>query len=330
MKKLAVCWTLAVSGALTVFCGLLWLNNLDSACRSYTKLFSDNPDISLDEQISGFIPALDWSVLDLSTISTFIPFFGFLCISIGLLRIMRGGSGTHSENFPFFHSYDRVNIALGLIGTIWGIIIIGFYRPEEINVGSLMMCLHTALFSTLVAVIWVSIVLPLAVTPLMRKFAGADDGGSVDGGDDDASLTVLVDKLSVAAAGVAKEFAASNEQLHGFNTRLRNAAEELNECSLNLSTMLHRLTGTGDLWQKEQARQVEILGQTAKMVESVSQVQSQLTAQLEKMQRDNATLQAQNAALRSTNNELSEAANASGVENVKLKTALEQIKGALH
>ena len=329
MKKIAVCWTLAVSGALTVFCALLWFNNLDSACKSYAKLFSANPDISLDEQLSGFIPALDWSVLDLSTISTFVPFFGFLCITIGLLRILRGGRGTHNENFPFFHSYDRVNIALGLIGTIWGIIIIGFYRPEEINVASLMMCLHTALFSTLVAVVWVSIILPLAVMPLMRKLAGAGEDETSEA-DDESGLVAMVDKLSAAAAGVAKEFAASNEQLHGFNTRLRNAAEELNECSLNLSTMLHRLTGTGDLWQKEQARQVEILGQTAKMVESVSQVQAQLTAQLEKMQRDNATLQAQNAALRSTNNELSEAANATGVENVKLKTALEQIKGALH
>ena len=66
------------------------------------------------------------------------------------------------------------------------------------------------------------------------------------------------------------------------------------------------------------------------MVESISTVQSQLTQQLEKLQRDNATLQAQNAALRTTNNELSEAASASGVENVRLKTALEQIKGALH
>ena len=52
--------------------------------------------------------------------------------------------------------------------------------------------------------------------------------------------------------------------------------------------MLHRLTNTGEAWQKEQARQMEILSQTAKMVESISTVQSQLTQQLEKLQRDNA------------------------------------------
>lgn len=327
MKKISLYWLTAATLALTLFTGLLWLNNLNSAWKSYAILFSQDSGGGLYSQAPGFLPHFDWATLDLSTISTFIPFFGMLCILCGLFRISRRGSAAISDNFPFFHSYDRINIALGLIGTIWGIILIGFYRPEDINVANLMMCLHTALFSTLVAVVWVSILLPAAVTPVMRKLAGEKPDSKDDG---DGNLFELVDKLSVAAAAVSREFAASNEQLHSFNGRLRNAAEELNECSLNLSTMLHRLTGTGELWQKEQARQVEILSETAKMVESVSNIQSQLTAQLEKLQRDNATLQAQNAALRTTNNELSEAANASGAENIRLKTALEQIKGALH
>jgi len=326
MKK-AIPFLLSASAAVTLFCGLLWFNNIESARKSYAILFSAGGSAAEAAHQSGFLGWLDWATLDLSTISTFIPFMGMLCITMALARIRRGGL-TVTEDFPFFHSYDRVNIALGLIGTIWGIIIIGFYKPEDINVANLMMCLHTALFSTMVAVVWISVLLPLFVTPFIRKMAGATPGSAT--GEDDENLFALVDKLSVAAASVSKEFAVSNEQLRNFNGRLRNAAEELNECSLNLSAMLHRLTGTGDQWQKEQARQVEILSQTAKMVESVSNVQSQLTSQLEKLQRDNATLQAQNAALRSTNNELSEAASAAGAENMKLKTALEQIKGALH
>ncbi|MEA4862809.1 MAG: MotA/TolQ/ExbB proton channel family protein [Victivallaceae bacterium] len=327
MKK-AMPFLLAAAVVITLFCGLLWLNNIESARKSYEILFSGSGSAAEAARQPGFFGWLDWATLDLSTISTLIPFFGMLCLTLGIVRIRRG-KPVLTENFPFFHSYDRINIALGLIGTIWGIIIIGFYKPEDINVANLMMCLHTALFSTMVAVVWVSVLLPLLVTPLMRKLAGEKAAGAAAAGEDD-NLFELVDKLSVAAAAVSKEFAASNEQLRNFNGRLRNAAEELNECSLNLSAMLHRLTGTGDQWQKEQARQVEILGQTAKMVESVSNVQSQLTAQLEKLQRDNATLQAQNAALRSTNSELSESASVAGAENIKLKTALEQIKGAFH
>lgn len=327
MKKVMLFWAFIVTAVLTVFCGILWFNNLESARKSYNILFSNGTEGVLDTKISGFLPAFDWATLDLSTISTFIPFFGLLCILFGLVQINRKGKAALTDDFPFFHSYDRINIALGLIGTIWGIIIIGFYRPEDITVANLMMCLHTALFSTLVAVVWVSILMPLFVTPFMRRLAGEKKNSEAV---EDANLFELVDRLSVSAAAVSKEFAASNEQLHTFNGRLRNAAEEINECSHNLSTMLHRLTNTGEAWQKEQARQMEILSQTAKMVESISTVQSQLTQQLEKLQRDNATLQAQNAALRTTNNELSEAASASGVENVRLKTALEQIKGALH
>jgi len=329
MRKRLLDFLTVVSGILTAGTGLLWLNNLSSAVQSYSLLFSGTPEVSLSGHTPGFLPYSDWAALDLSTVSTFIPFFGLVCITAGLITVRRRGKEALTEYFPFFKSYDRINIALGLIGTIWGIIIIGFYRPEEINVANLMLCLHTALFSTLVAVVWVSILLPVAVTPLMRRLAGesASDAGGAAGDDD---LFALVDKLGVSAREVCREFEKSNEQLHTFNGRLRNSAEELNECSVNLSTMLHRLTGTGDLWQKEQARQVEILAKTAEMVESVSNIQAQLTAQLENLRRDNATLQAQNAALRSTNNELSESANASNVENVRLKTALEQIKGALH
>ncbi len=330
MKKVLIGWALAVAGVLTAFTGLLWVNNIVSAVKSYERLFSADVTVSLNEQMSGFIPSLDWSTLDLSTISTFIPFLGLLYVMAGLMRLLKQGKAVLSiENFPFFASYDRINISLGLIGTIWGIIIIGFYRAEEINVSSLMMCLHTALFSTLIAVVWVSILIPAFIMPMFRVLAGVKSG---NGGviEEDENIFELVEKLSVAAAATSKEFAASNEQLHTFNGRLRNAAEEINECSHNLSGMLHQMTNAGELWQQEQARQVEVLNQTAKMVESVSNIQAQLSAQMEKLQRDNATLQAQNSALRTTNNELSESANAAGVENVRLKTALEQIKGALH
>ena len=71
---------------------------------------------------------------------------------------------------PFFPGYDRFNLALGLLGTIWGIILVGYYPAEQITIAALMRCLHTAMFSTLVAVAWVMVLMPAAVLPLLLIF----------------------------------------------------------------------------------------------------------------------------------------------------------------
>lgn len=324
MKKTALVGSLGAAWILTLFSSLLWINNVASAASSYRRLFAPDSELTLDEHLSGFIPALDWATLDISTISTFVPFFGFLCIAIGLHKLLLRGKVAFGESFPFFASYDRINVSLGLIGTVWGIILIGFYQAEDINVATLMMCLHTALFSTLVAVVWVSILIPAFINPWCRYIAGVKSEFSSNG--EDINLFEIVEKLTVNAALVSKEFELSNAQLHTFNGRLRNSTEEINECNHNLSGMLHNMTNVGDLLKQEQTRQVEILNQTAKMVESVSSVQIQLSGQLEKLQRENAILQTQNSALRATNNELSESANAVVVENVRLKEELEKTK----
>lgn len=322
MKKTALVGSLGVAWILTLFSGLLWINNVASATASYKRLFAADSELALNEHLSGFIPALDWATLDVSTISTFIPFLGFLCIAIGLNRLLLRGKVAFGESFPFFASYDRINVSLGLIGTVWGIILIGFYQADEITVATLMMCLHTALFSTLVAVVWVSIIIPAFLNPWCRYIAGVKSEFSSNG--EDVNLFEIVEKLTVNASAVSKEFELSNTQLHTFNGRLRNSVEAINECNHNLSGMLHNMTNVGELLKQEQTRQVEILNQTAKMVESVSSMQIQLSGQLEKLQRENAILQTQNAALRTTNNELSESANAVVVENVRLKEALEE------
>lgn len=78
--------------------------------------------------------------------TTFIPFFGFVLI---LYRIFRPAETRGVRSSP---DTTRFNLALGLLGTIWGIILVGYYPAEQITIAALMRCLHTAMFSTLVAV----------------------------------------------------------------------------------------------------------------------------------------------------------------------------------
>ena len=179
--------TFAAAAALsgTVCFGILWLNNLISARRYYALLLRGE---YTDRFPPGFAPLLDWSTVDVSTVTTFIPFFGFVLI---LYRIFRPAE---DPGCPFFPGYDRFNLALGLLGTIWGIILVGYYPAEQITIAALMRCLHTAMFSTLVAVAWVMVLMPAAVLPLLRSCRGS-------GPEDEPELDRLIGRISAGLAG---------------------------------------------------------------------------------------------------------------------------------
>ena len=234
-KKILLLPILIAVAILTLFTGLLWVNNIYCAIHSYQAMFR-GVDILL-EPPSGYLKALDWSTLDVSTISTFIPFFGLLCTLVGCLRLYRGIRQV-SDDFPFFQSYDRVNVSLGLIGTVWGIIIIGFFPADKISVGTLMQCLHTALFSTLVAVAWVAVLLPISLRPLMLKLAQLAIGSR---GTEAGSLLDLVDQLGHSAAATGKKFEVGAEQLSRFNSTLADAGNTLNEFPSGLDTLLDKI-----------------------------------------------------------------------------------------
>jgi hypothetical protein len=159
-----------IAAAGSALFGILWLNNLVSALRYHQLLLSGADNLAVSALAPGLWPALDWSAVDVSTITTFIPFFGFVLILHGLLRIR------HNEEWPFFYGYDRLNIALGLIGTIWGIILVGYYPADQISIASLMRCLHTAMFSTLAAVLWVMVLIPAVVKPWLDAVRRAECG----------------------------------------------------------------------------------------------------------------------------------------------------------
>ena len=196
-------FSLWITCFLSIVTGILWVNNLVSALRYHYSLFTFSGDGKEVENFSaqGLFSFLDWTTVDASTVTTLIPFMGFLLIWNGFLHVRTG------DEWPFFPGYDRLNIALGLLGTVWGIILVGYYPSETISIQALMHCLHTAMFSTLVAVAWVMVIIPALIRPWLqtiRKGLGVQD--------DDSSLSEMVEGFTgkVRLAGDAMQKTAAD------------------------------------------------------------------------------------------------------------------------
>ena len=164
MKKRILLWSV-----LTAVAALAFVNNIAVIVRWWMAFIQVGGDSSqMPARCPGVIPGFDWSAVDYSAVSTFIPLLGCICVVRGLVSIARGRVQS-ADAFPFFPSADQFNVALGLFGTLWGIIVIGYFRLDKVSMGDLMHCLHTALFSTLVAVVWVFMIDHPLIRPWMRK-----------------------------------------------------------------------------------------------------------------------------------------------------------------
>lgn len=167
----------APCAAAAAFSAAAFANNVSAVVRWWAA-FRRAGGVSelMPERVSGFFPWLDWAAVDHSCASTLIPALGFFLAARGAWRIMRRRPADPGD-FPFFRSFDQVVVALGLAGTLWGIIVIGWHDLESVSMRDLMSCLHTALFSTLVAVVWVYFVDHPLLRPLLRRLlrdAGLD------------------------------------------------------------------------------------------------------------------------------------------------------------
>ena len=158
-----ISWVLlCVSAFFLVYFFGLWKEN-------YTNAIMWNPGNFNVDDYSGKISFMDWSTMDMSTISTIIPLFGTAIIALGFLRIAMANenSSLSSKYFPFFKEYANFTVILGLIGTVWGLIMIGYYDPNKVKMAHLVICMRTALYSTMVALIWVFII-AMPVGKIMR------------------------------------------------------------------------------------------------------------------------------------------------------------------
>ena len=196
-KKISALFLLSL--AATAATALAFANNAFAVFNWWKAFLAAGGDSSkFPASAPGFLKCLDWSVVDYSAVTTFIPALGCLCITLALFRLLRG-KRVSAEDFPFFRGSDQLNVALGLLGTLWGIIVIGYFKLDAVTMADLMMCLHTALFSTLSAVVWVFLVDRPLLRPFFAKLLGESGLAESDDGDLSAAVDRLVERLGAAS-----------------------------------------------------------------------------------------------------------------------------------
>ncbi len=197
MKKLRILF--AASAALAAVSALAFANNLVAIVRWWkTFLAAGGDSASVAAKMPGFVSWLDWTAVDYSAVTTFIPLLGFAAMAISLFRALHGRRLSVSD-FPFFRGSDQLNVALGLFGTLWGIIVIGYFKLDTVTMADLMQCLHTALFSTLMAVVWVFMVDRPLLRPYCVKLLEKEGLAVAEGGDLSAAVEKLVVNLGEAS-----------------------------------------------------------------------------------------------------------------------------------
>ncbi len=282
VKHKAVLWACLLPAiAAAAFTGLAFFNNVTVVVRWWSRFVEVGRDSSaMPDSVSGIFPLLDWSAVDLSCVSTFIPFMGCLLVLFGIVRIIRGTVVSDDGYFPFFRSFDQLNISFGLIGTLWGIIVIGYFDMETVSMSSLMSCLHTALFSTLVAVVWVFVIDHPVIRPLMRMML--EKSGLIE--DSERGVSEVFDILRDRTVELGHEFTQSAGDVKALSGSVCSAAAELDkfrECgtrageALSVSIisavdeLVTKLTAAGDKFDERQRAYDEALSRRVNSVESV-------------------------------------------------------------
>ena len=208
----------AVTLAACAFATLAFANNVVAIVRWWQAFAAAGGDsAALSAEVHGFLPWLDWSAVDQSAATTFIPTLGLWCMTVSLGRLMRGRR-FKAGDFPFFRGSDQLNVAFGLFGTLWGIIVIGYFKLDTVSMASLMQCLHTALFSTLTAVVWVFMVDRPLMRPYFTRILEASGLAETDDGD----LAQAVDRLVVRLGAASDAFdKRQREYEEAFERRLK-------------------------------------------------------------------------------------------------------------
>ena len=183
----------------TVLAFLTFANNLVAIVNWWRAFLAAGGDSSgIAAHAPGFLPWLDWTAVDYSSVTTLIPAIGLLCMTRALYGMLRGRRA-RAGDFPFFKGSDQLNVALGLFGTLWGIIVIGYFKLDTVSMADLMQCLHTALFSTLMAVVWVFMIDRPLVRPYFTRLLEQAGLAETDEGDLSEAVERLVVRLGAAS-----------------------------------------------------------------------------------------------------------------------------------
>lgn len=255
----------------SVCSGILWINNLASACRYHRILFQEGKVTKIQ---TGFWSDLDWSTADVSTVTTFIPFFGFILLLYAALfrkSVCR---------WPLFDGYEKLNISLGLLGTLWGIILIGYYPAEDVSIPALMSCLHTAMFSTLAAIIWGMVLSPLCLKPWMNAIYNAKKGQGLN-----HEPEILLEDCMESLSALDKRLSESV-----------NAARDFKDILSELNNEIREVKDSEDKWKTENLQ----------CMREITQIMESLKNERICQQKENQELRQKNQALTANLNTLNE------------------------
>ena len=238
MKKIKL--LLALCALATAFCALAFVNNVVAICNWWSAFLAAGGDTAaFSAKAAGAIPWLDWTAVDYSAVTTFIPTLGFLCMTVSLARMARGHR-FRAGDFPFFRGSDQLNVALGLFGTLWGIIVIGYFQLDTVTMADLMQCLHTALFSTLMAVVWVFLFDRPLVRPFFTRLLESSGLAETDDGD----LAAAVDRLVVRLGAASDAFERRQKEFESaFERRAAEYAEAFERREAEFSAEFERRRG---------------------------------------------------------------------------------------
>ena len=264
MRRNITLFFFIITALITSFFFVAWVNNTVGAYHLYSDLVDLNREFAargsqtaevapqLQDSISGSTEIVNrikagrykgiegferigFLSIDFSTVTTFIPFFGFLLIASGFFRIWKNKD--FGDEFPFFKSHDSIVMALGLIGTLWGMIMIGFYPEDQIQISALMYCFFTALFSSLCAAIWVFVIAKVFRTFMVwwnRKVWYSDVVENQDG------LILTLEKLNYIASDAATELRNTSHEVSNFKRNVVRTYDELHSVIETLSEFKER------------------------------------------------------------------------------------------
>ena len=117
-------------------------------------------------------------------------------------------------------------MAGGLFGPLWGIIVIGYFKLDTVQMADLVQCLHTALYWSLMAVVWVFMIDRPRVRPFFTRLLEASGLAETDDGD----LAPAVDRLVVRLGAASDAFDRRQQEYEtAFEKRLANYEQEFNK-----------------------------------------------------------------------------------------------------
>lgn len=316
-KNKAFLWPgIAITGFVALYLLGVWMVSLSVASVKIAEKFPALGQVLVDspESVKTFLPVLNNQQpeqqktifgYDLSTVTFYLLFCFSLYLFLGMINLARNKMNVAAlSEFPFPQRYRITWVQLGLVGTLWGFLLLGFglehKTSDQETIHLLVQSFGTALLSTFTAV-----VLAYIAAPFFQRLY---------------SLFLLYPANSNAADKASANFV---HYLQCLNDELKLTAEILRKSRTgvltNLSGINKKIHGTGDKIESAIQKSTDQLGSVNKSVQKSVEVLTDIKKVLDKKSEDSLK------AINKTNKILSNGVAAVRKQSADIKSALKLI-----